>query len=75
VSVPYFLLFLCFRKATQDIFSELDETKANILVFSENKYIPKKAEKNIFLQFSFLFDFSLVMNINFIVPPIENKCP
>jgi hypothetical protein len=27
VSVPYFLLFLCFRKATQEIFSELDETK------------------------------------------------
>jgi hypothetical protein len=28
VPVPYFLLFLCFRKATQEIFSELDETKA-----------------------------------------------
>jgi hypothetical protein len=28
VSVPYFLLFLCFRKVTQEIFSELDETKA-----------------------------------------------
>jgi hypothetical protein len=26
--VPYFLLFLCFRKVTQEIFSELDETKA-----------------------------------------------
>jgi hypothetical protein len=25
--VPYFLLFLYFRKATQEIFSELDETK------------------------------------------------
>jgi hypothetical protein len=25
VPVPYFLLFLCFRKATQEIFSELDE--------------------------------------------------
>jgi hypothetical protein len=25
---PYFLLFLCFRKVTQEIFSELDETKA-----------------------------------------------
>jgi hypothetical protein len=25
-----FLLFLCFRKATQEIFSELDETKAKI---------------------------------------------
>jgi hypothetical protein len=29
VPVPYFLLFLCFRKATQEIFSELDETKAS----------------------------------------------
>jgi hypothetical protein len=28
-----FLLFLCFRKATQEIFSELDETKAKILIF------------------------------------------
>jgi hypothetical protein len=27
--VPCFLLFLCFRKATQEIFSELDETKAS----------------------------------------------
>jgi hypothetical protein len=26
--VPYFLLFLCFKKVTQEIFSELDETKA-----------------------------------------------
>jgi hypothetical protein len=28
VSVPCFLLFLCFRKVTHEIFSELDETKA-----------------------------------------------
>jgi hypothetical protein len=28
VAVPYFLLFLCFRKVTHEIFSELDETKA-----------------------------------------------
>jgi hypothetical protein len=28
VPVHYFLLFLCFRKVTQEIFSELDETKA-----------------------------------------------
>jgi hypothetical protein len=28
VPVPYFLLFLCFRKVTPEIFSELDETKA-----------------------------------------------
>jgi hypothetical protein len=26
--VLYFLLFLCFRKVTQEIFSELDETRA-----------------------------------------------
>jgi hypothetical protein len=28
VPVPCFLLFLCFRKVTREIFSELDETKA-----------------------------------------------
>jgi hypothetical protein len=28
VPVPCFLLFLCFRKVTQEIFSELDETKS-----------------------------------------------
>jgi hypothetical protein len=28
VLVPCFLLILCFRKVTQEIFSELDETKA-----------------------------------------------
>jgi hypothetical protein len=33
VPVPCFLLFLCFRKATQEIFSELDETKAKTLIF------------------------------------------
>jgi hypothetical protein len=27
VPVPYFLLFLCFKKVTQKIFSELDEIK------------------------------------------------
>jgi hypothetical protein len=35
VSVPYFLLFLCFRKVTQEIFSELDETKAEPPIFTE----------------------------------------
>jgi hypothetical protein len=29
VLVPCFLLFLCFRKVTQEIFLELDETKAS----------------------------------------------
>jgi hypothetical protein len=33
VPVPCFLLFLCFRKATQEIFSELDETKAEPPIF------------------------------------------
>jgi hypothetical protein len=28
VPVSYFLLFLCFKKVTQEIFSKLDETKA-----------------------------------------------
>jgi hypothetical protein len=33
VQVPCFLLFLCFRKVTQEIFSELDETKAEVPIF------------------------------------------
>jgi hypothetical protein len=35
VPVPCFLLFLCFRKATQEIFSELDKTKAEPPIFTE----------------------------------------
>jgi hypothetical protein len=35
VSVPCFLLFLCFRKVTQEIFLELDETKPNLLIFNK----------------------------------------
>jgi hypothetical protein len=35
VPVPCFLLFFCFRKATQEIFSELDETKAKPSTFPE----------------------------------------
>jgi hypothetical protein len=35
--VPCFLRFLCFRKATQEIFSELDETKAEPPIFPEHK--------------------------------------
>jgi hypothetical protein len=35
VPVPCFLLFLCFRKATQEIFSELDETKVEPPIFPE----------------------------------------
>jgi hypothetical protein len=33
--VPCFLLFLCFRKVTQEIFSELDEKKPNLLLFTK----------------------------------------
>jgi hypothetical protein len=36
VPVPCFLLFLCFRKATQEIFSELDETSSRSLIFPES---------------------------------------
>jgi hypothetical protein len=37
VPVPYFLLFLCFRKATHEIFSELDETSSRSLIFPGRK--------------------------------------
>jgi hypothetical protein len=42
VPVPYFLLFLCFRKATQKIFSELDETKAEVPIFPDTRRSPKQ---------------------------------
>jgi hypothetical protein len=41
VSVLYFLLFLCFKKITQEIFSELDETKAEPPIFTEALRRPK----------------------------------
>jgi hypothetical protein len=41
VPVPCFLLFLCFRKVTQEIFSELDETKAERPIFTEASRRPK----------------------------------
>jgi hypothetical protein len=41
VPVPCFLLFLCFRKVTQEIFSELDETKAKPPIFTEASRRPK----------------------------------
>jgi hypothetical protein len=41
VPVPCFLLFLCFRKATQEIFSELDETKAKPSIFPKASRSPK----------------------------------
>jgi hypothetical protein len=42
VPVPCFLLFLCFRKATQEIFSELDETKAEPPIFTKALQRPKR---------------------------------
>jgi hypothetical protein len=36
-----FLLFLCFRKATQEIFLELDETKARVPIFPDTRRSPK----------------------------------
>jgi hypothetical protein len=41
VPVPYFLLFLCFRKATQEIFSELDDTKTEVPIFRYTRRSPK----------------------------------
>jgi hypothetical protein len=41
VPVPYFLLCLCFRKVTQEIFSELDETIAKPAIFTEASRRPK----------------------------------
>jgi hypothetical protein len=41
VLVPCFLLFLCFRKVTQEILSELDETKAKPPIFTKASQRPK----------------------------------
>jgi hypothetical protein len=41
VPVPRFLMFLCFRKVTHEIFSELDETKAEPPIFTEASRRPK----------------------------------
>jgi hypothetical protein len=40
-----FLLFLCFRKATREIFSELDEAKAKIPIFPEASRSPKQRRR------------------------------
>jgi hypothetical protein len=42
VPVPCFLLFLCFRKVTQEIFLELDETKAEVPIFPDMRQSPKQ---------------------------------
>jgi hypothetical protein len=41
VPVPCFLLFLCFKKVTQEIFSELDKTKAEPPIFTKASRRPK----------------------------------
>jgi hypothetical protein len=45
VPVPCFLLFLCFRKAIQEIFSELDETKAKVPIFPDMRRSPKQRRR------------------------------
>jgi hypothetical protein len=40
-----FLLFLCFRKATQKIFSELDETKARVPIFPGAWWSPNQRRR------------------------------
>jgi hypothetical protein len=45
VPVPCFLLFLCFRKATQEIFSELDETEAKVHIFTNTRRSPKQRRR------------------------------
>jgi hypothetical protein len=45
VPVPCFLLFLCFRKVTQEIFSELDKTKAEPPIFNEASRRPKMRQR------------------------------
>jgi hypothetical protein len=42
VPVPYFLLFLCFRKVTREIFSELDEMKAKVPIYLTRRRSPKE---------------------------------
>jgi hypothetical protein len=45
VPVPFFMLFLCFRKATQEIFSELDETKAKVPIFPDMRRSRKQRRR------------------------------
>jgi hypothetical protein len=45
VSVPYFLLFLCFRKVTHEILPELDETKAEVPIFPDSRRSPKQRRR------------------------------
>jgi hypothetical protein len=45
VPVPCFLLFLCFRKVTQKIFSELYKTKAEVSTFPDTRRSPKQRRR------------------------------
>jgi hypothetical protein len=45
MTVPCFLLFLYFRKVTQEIFLELDETKAKIPIFPDTRWSPKQRRR------------------------------
>jgi hypothetical protein len=42
VSFCFFLLFLCFRKVTQEIFSELDKTKAEVPIYLKGRQSPEE---------------------------------
>jgi hypothetical protein len=45
VPVPCFLLFLCSRKAIQEIFSELDKIKAEVPIFPDTRRSPKQRRR------------------------------
>jgi hypothetical protein len=45
VPVPCFLLFLCFRKVTQEIFSELDEMKAEVPIYLTQRRSPEERRR------------------------------
>jgi hypothetical protein len=40
-----FLLFLCFTKVTQEIFSELDETKGEVPIYLKGRRSPKEGRR------------------------------
>jgi hypothetical protein len=45
VPVPCFLLFLYFRKVTQEIFSKLDETKAKVSIYLTRRRSPEERRR------------------------------
>jgi hypothetical protein len=45
VPVPIFLLFLCFKKVTQEIFLELDKTKAEFPNYLTRRRSPKESRR------------------------------